>query len=355
MFAMNDRITAKQLYYQIVISMAGVVLVVFPGYQNLYGLNGILICIATGILGGFYSVLLVRISSFYEQLEKILGMKGMKLYGIFMLSFFLITGSFLLAIIGEIVKSYFGIRISLPVLYAVILSFCILSGFPQVQRRGRMAEISFSILGSALLVFLFLSYGNQMLQNDTFSIYLKQGMNIQAKPILLGVYVLFAMFSGIFGLPFLLDSVKGNRWKAIAGAYGTLLILLAAACILLQGSYGIAQAVHRRWPMLSLFGGIRIPGGFVFRLDPIWIGVLVLLLLFSTGSTLFYGNIIVKKTKVYWKWYWSLLVVYGLSLLPTAYGTILQYYDKILLFVYCPLMVLVHFLIGIRGRTYRQS
>lgn len=351
MFAMNDRITARQLYYQIIMSMAGIVLVILPGYQNLYGMNGIWICAVSGILWGIYSFILVRISSYYERLEQLLGVKGTKIYGIVMLSFFLTTGSFLISVICEIVKSYFGIQMSSIILNLFILGSCVLSGFPQIQRRGRMAEISFSILGSVVLIFLFISYGNQILQSSTFFVYLKQGMNVHLKPIISGGYVLFAMFTGLFGLPFLLPHVKGNRWKAIAGAYGTLLILLAAVCVLLQGSYGIAQAVRRSWPMLSLFGGIRIPGGFVFRLDPIWIGILVLFLLFSAGSALFYGNLIVKKTQVYWKWYWSLAVVYSLALLPTGYGTILQYYDKLLLFVYCPFMVVSHLVIWVRGRS----
>lgn len=355
MFAMNDRITAKQMYYQIVLSMAGVLLVFLPGYGPLHGWTGAACCLGVFFLWVFYSFFLVRISSHYSHLEKVLGKYAGRFYGIWMIAFFVFTGAFLAALIYDVTGTYFVTDAAPPLIQGVLLLACTMAGVPQIQRRGRMAEVLFPILGVLVLGLLVLSLGQQIFQNETFMNYLQQEQSWDAGSIGIGIYVLFAVSAGLWGLPFVCHRVKGNIWKSMAGAYGTVLLLLAGVLLLLQGSYGTAQVLDRTWPIVSLMGGIRIPGGFVFRIDPIWIGALLLLLLFSVGSTLFYGNYIAASLQIHWKWYWTPAVVYLLSLLPTKWGGIREYYDELLFFVFCPVMVLFHIIIGIRGMKFRKG
>lgn len=353
MFAINDRITAKQLYYQIVMSMAGVLLVFLPGYRSIYGLVGVGSCLGVFLIWILYSFFLVRISSHYGHLNKILGRFGKVLYGIWMIAFFIITGAFLTSLIYQVIGTYFVSDAAAPLLHGAILLTCTMAGLPQIQRRGRMAEVCFPILGGLLILLLALSLGQQIFEGDTFGQYLRQEVQFDVNHYTSGIYVLFAVSSGLFGLPFLLHNVKGNCWRSILGAVGTLLLLLAVVLVLLQGSYGTRQVVERKWPIVSLMGGIRIPGGFVFRIDPIWIGILLLLLLFSVGSTLFYANFVSDAMGLNLKWYWTPAIVYFVSLIPTGFGRILEYYDELLLYVLCPVMVLFHIIIGVRGLKYR--
>lgn len=353
MFAINDRITARQLYYQIVMSMAGVLLVFLPGYESIYGFVGVGCCLGVFLIWILYSFFLVRISSYYGHLDKILGRFGKKLYGIWMIGFFAVTGAFLTSLIYEVIGTYFVTGAAAPLIHGVILLTCTMAGLPQIQRRGRMAEVCFPILGGALILLLTLSFGQQIFQSETFAQYLRQEVVVDAKIFASGIYVLFAVSSGLFGLPFLLNHVKGYRWRSIIGAFGTLLLVLIAVLILLQGSYGIRQVMERKWPIVSLMGGIRIPGGFVFRIDHIWIGILLMLLLFSVGSTLFYANYIAGTVQMNLKWYWTPAMVYIISLIPTGFGKIGVYYDELLLYIFCPVSVLFHIIIGLRGLKYR--
>ena len=354
MFAIYDRITAKQLYYQIVMSMVGIFLVFLPGYQSLYGWQGVVCCLGGFVVWFLYGFFLVRISSHYGHLEKVLGRFGKTVYSVWMILFFLFSGAFLTSLIYGVKGTYFEPDAEPPLIHGTILLACTMAGLPQIQRRGRMAEVSFPILAGALILLLALSFGQQAVQEDTFFTYLRQNQPLEAIGIWSGIYILFAVSTGLWGLPFLLHQVKGNRLKSMAGAYGTLLAVLAFVLLLLQGSYGTRQVLMREWPIVSLMGGIRIPGGFVFRIDPVWIGILLLLLLFSVGSTLFYTNYIAKTMQVHWKWFWTPAVVYILSLIPTPWGTVKDYFDELLLFVFCPVIVLFHVIIGVRGMKYRS-
>ncbi len=353
MFAINDRITARQLYYQIVMSMVGVFLVFLPGYHYIYGWVGAGCCLGAFLVWIFYSFFLVRISSSHGHLEKVLGTWGKKAYGTWMILFFIVTGAFLTSLIYEVIGTHFVTGASPYVIHAVILLACVMAGIPQIQRRGRMAEVCFPILVGLVVLLLAVSCWQQIKQSNTFALYLRQEIQIDANRFIGGVYVLFAVSAGLWGLPFLLNNVKDKRWKSILSAYGTLLLLLLAVLLLLQGSYGTRQVQERKWPVVSLMGGVRIPGGFVFRIDPLWIGILLLLLLFSVGSTLFYGNYIAGVIEVNLKWYWIPVIVYIVSLVQTNMGSIRDYYDQLLLYIFCPVMVLFHLIIGWRGRKHR--
>lgn len=390
MFAMNDRITAKQMFYQMIMSMLGIFLVVLPGYGELHGYSGAVCCLGGFVLCAFYSFFLVRTSVYYGHLEQILGRFGKMIYSFVMILFFLFAGAYLVSFAYQIVSTYLAADAFAPLFHGIILLACMMAGVPEIQRRGRMAEVSFPILGILIAGLLLLSAGQQIWQEDTFWSYLSQDTSIEVPRVFLGSYALFAAAGGIWGLPFILSNIKGNRYRNMAGALASLFGIMAAVLFLLQGSYGTRQVMLRRWPIVSLMGGIRIPGGFIFRLDPIWIGLLLLLLFYSIGSTLFYANIILrgilpsadekdaqeklcgtlechglpeytngciyKKTaSVSWNWYLAPAAVYLISLMPTGNGWIIDYFDKLLLYVFCPVIVLFQAAVGIRGVIYREE
>lgn len=369
MFAINDRITARQMFYQMVMSMLGIFLVVLPGYEGIHGYSGVACCFGGFLVCAVYSFFLVRISVYHSHLEQLLGRWGSRLYALFMIAFFDFGGAYLTSFTYELVSTYLVTNAFAPLFHGIILLACATAGIPQIQRRGRMAEVSFPILGVLIVGLLLVSCGQQIWQEDTFWSYLRQDTTIKLPDILSGIYILFAAAAGTLGLPFVLSDVKGNRYRFMAGALGILFLILAAVLLLLQGSYGTYQVNLRRWPIVSLMGGIRIPGGFVFRLDPIWIGLLLLLLFFSIGSTLFYANVILKgmhlpalsggtfgqsspRSKM---WLITPAAVYLLSLVPTGYGRITEYFDTLLLYVFCPVLVLFHIVIGIKGAICREE
>lgn len=350
MFAVNDRITVRQMYFQIVLSMAGMFTIVLPGTHGLYGWLGAASCVCAFLIWIVYAFFLVRISAHYGHLEKLLGTPGMKAYGIWSMAFYILTGAYVTNVTTELVTTYLISGFYEPLIKGILLAGCSMSGVPGVQRRGRMAEAMFPVLGTAFVVFLFLSLGQQLFQMETFgkSLY-PDRVSIDGRRLAECTVLLFAASFGICGLPFLLHRVKGRRYLGLLGAIGTVLAVLAFVLLILQGSYGSDQVLSRRWPMVSFMEGIRIPGGFVFRIDPIWIFVLLLLLLFSTGSTLFYGNAIAKSVGIHWNWWWMPIIVYGVSLIST------KYYGEWLLYLFCPVTILIQTAVGLRSISIRKK
>ena len=138
----------------------------------------------------------------------------------------------------------------------------------------------------------------------------------------------------------------------MVGAVALLIGFLAVVLLLLQGAYGTAQVQARPWPLISLVAGIRIPGTFLARFDPVWVALFLMLMLFSIGSALFYSNYIAKRTEIPVKWYWILLAVYLVSLVDFEGYTVKGYYVTILLYVYAPTILLLNLVIGWWSRRH---
>lgn len=352
MFAGNDRITVRQLYFQIVLSMTGILTIVLPGSHGIHGWQGAVSCVCAFLIWVGYAFFLVRIAVQYEHLEKLLGKTGTKLYGIWSMVFYMVTGAFVTSVTTELVTVYLVSEVPAPLAKGALLAACSMAGIPRIQRRGRMAEAAFPIVGTAFVLLLSLSLGQQIFQMDTFGENLWQSeVLIDGKTVAEAAYILFASCAGLWGLPFLLNKVKGNCYLGIIRAVGTIFILLGIVLLILQGSYGSSQVLSRQWPIVSFMGGIRIPGGFVFRMDPIWIFVLLLLLLFSTGSTLFYGNAIAKSVGLHWNWWWMPILVYAVSFA----GGVMEYYDQWLLYLFCPVTLILQIIVGLRSAMFRKN
>ena len=355
MFAGNDRITSRQLYFQIVMSMTGILVVILPGFGGIYGWQGILCCEGALVIWFGYAFFLVRISSHYSHLNFFLSDAGKKLYGIWTILVYILMGAYMTSVTAQLVNAYLIPGVSISLVKGILLVGCSMAGIPRIQCRGRMAEAIFPVLGGIFVLLLLVSLGQQLIQMDTFGEYLLQPIIWDEREIVNGIYTLFAVSTGLWGLPFLLHQVKGRRYFSIVSAFGTVLLILAAVLLILQGSYGREQVLARSWPVVSLMGGIRIPGGFVFRMDPIWICVLMLMLMFSIGSALFYGNAIAKAVGFHWHSWWLPVAVYGVSLLPTGLGMIEEYYNELLRYILCPVTVLLHIVVGLRILTVREK
>lgn len=377
MFADNEVISSRQLRCQLTLGMLGVFLLVLPGFGEIEGIKGVICGIIGGILVAVYCFFLVRIAPAYRNPEKMLGKWGKRIVGGWFLSFFVITGAFFVNVIADVIGVYL-VTGSFPYLsHGMILLACAMAGIPQIQRRGRMAETCFGVLVGILVALLFLcmlqqdwKYLGQELMQENSARYssadtqnlavgnvlskaeLRTGIGniLHPKKLTVGTYQIFAAFTGIGALPFLLNNVKDHKCKNMIGAVAILIGFLGAVLLLLQGAYGTAQVEARPWPLISLIAGIRIPGTFLARFDPLWIALFLILMLFSVGSTLFYSNYIAKRTEIPIKWYWILLAVYLVSLADFGGYSVKRNYKEILLYLYAPTILFINLFIGWRSR-----
>ena len=104
----------------------------------------------------------------------------------------------------------------------------------------------------------------------------------------------------IFGLgllPFALDSVGNSKdtGKTVSFAVFTLGILLILTELLLPSVFGWGRLKYESCPILPLLAGAELPGNVLARFDVLWMGFLLYSLLFSIGSFLHYGHLIVEK------------------------------------------------------------
>ena len=110
-------------------------------------------------------------------------------------------------------------------------------------------------------------------------------------------YDVICAFSGLGLLPFALDSVGNSKdtGKTVSFAVFTLGILLILTELLLPSVFGWGRLKYESCPILPLLSGAELPGNVLARFDVLWMGFLLYSLLFSIGSFLHYGHLIVEK------------------------------------------------------------
>ena len=300
-FAENNRISQRQLYRQIVIAfIAPFLLCLFHGRRNqgLSGLTGTLLAVAVFL---FYVIFLIRLGYAFANPCKTAGKILGRLMGIFYLVYCILGAAFLLDLLGEIVSVSLGTGVQKVWLCVIALIVCSLGTHRGIQRRGRIGEVSGGLVLVAVVLMLLLSAGQgrweyfqEMLWNSEFS----------GRRILQSGYYVICAFSGLSLLPFLLEHVekKGNSGnvksigKTVVLAVVTLGVLLILAELLLPAVFGWGRLRYENYPILPLLAGADLPGNVLARFDVLWMGFLLYSLLFSVGSFLHYGHLIVEKT-----------------------------------------------------------
>lgn len=162
-YAENNRISHRQLYRQIILSVLAPFLLCIPERERLSGLSGVTgIAIAVLFLL-LYVFLLMRTSYCYADPVKILGKLKGGILGIFFLLYLIMTAVYILGLIAQIVPVWAvsGISGSWLTLWAVVV--CAYGADRGMQRRGRMADVSGGIFCFLyfLCCFCVLDRGNQ--------------------------------------------------------------------------------------------------------------------------------------------------------------------------------------------------
>lgn len=380
MFADNNQISGRQLFCQMVLGISGAAILFLPGNGRLKGIPGSLACVIALAVLLLYCILLVRIGPVYSHLEKNIGPFWTKATGLLFLGYFLLTGAFLVDLIWEILSGYMIADTSKMLIHIAVVLACAMAGIPQIQRRGRLAEFVFPFFVGVLVLMIVLAFSQN---RGDLGEYLMQGaadtsiaepsminpsaadvhaeksqgnampLYIDVDTLVKDAYTILTSFACIGAVPFLLGNVKSHRYGSLTAGIFLIFSFLIGMLLLVQGSYGSLQVENRQWPALSVMAGIRIPGGFVSRMDPIWISLMLLFLLFSVGSTFFYGNFIVKKTGLGVPWYVLYGLVYVFSLTQWQGKGIGDVYKDALGYFFAPAIFLWNVVLGIKCRRQK--
>ena len=293
-FAENNQISQRQLYRQIVIAFIAPLILCLFGNRKTLGLGGLAGTAAALAAVLFYVIFLIRLRYAFARPCKTAGVVWGRLAALFFLIYCILGAAFLLNLLGEIVAVSLGTGIGKKWLCLITLLVCSLGTQKGIQRRGRMGEVSGGVVLAAVMLMLVLAVGQgkweyfqEMVWNSSFS----------GRKILESGYDVICAFSGLGLLPFALDSVGNSKdtGKTVSFAVFTLGILLILTELLLPSVFGWGRLKYESCPILPLLSGAELPGNVLARFDVLWMGFLLYSLLFSIGSFLHYGHLIVEK------------------------------------------------------------
>ena len=346
MYTDNARISHRQLFRQILTGLLGIYFLVVPVLPDMRGRQGVL-CLLTGAwVYGFLCIYFIRIRYFFQDPQRYMGKIWGKVFILLYTSWLWLMGVCLLLMTARITGKYL---IEGSPAWAVILlaAFAAYLGSHQgLERRGRMAEVSFPILLLTLAGMLFLAAIQVRPE------YIEEMGELTFSGWARGSWQVLCVFLPFAFLPAALGNVKRPAktgkvmWSALAVITGLLILTL----ILLQGSFGLGGYEHEEYPAVRLMSGIRLPGDFLERVDLFWVAALVFGILFGLGSVFFYSHELLARIRL------------EKTALPAGGAVVLgalacekagispEFFIEITMGIYGPLLFLLLILAGLTGK-----
>lgn len=349
MYTDNAQISHRQLFRQIITGLLGPCFLVVPVLPGMTGRQGVL-CLLTGAaVYGFLCIYFIRIRNFFQNPEKYMGKFLGKIFILLYTSWLWFMGVCLLLITARITGRFLieGSNSWAVILLAAFAAY--LGSHQGLERRGRMAEVSFPIL---LLIL-----GGMMILAaiQVRPEYLEEMGELTFAGWARGSWQVLCVFLPFAFLPAALGNVKkpGDTGKVMWRAIGLITGLLILTIILLQGSFGLGGYEHEEYPAIRLMSGIRLPGDFLERVDLFWVGALVFGILFGLGSVFFYSHeLLVRIHQEKTALAAGGAVVLGALACEKA-GTEPDFFIRITIEIYGPLLFLLLLLAGFTGKKGR--
>lgn len=305
MFSENDRISHRQMERQIVLVL------LCPAFWQLAAsgaADGI--CGIAGIFIGYvllavWCIYLVRLGGLYGRLESVTGKAGKVLLAAIYLCFLGLLGGTLLRKMAELAAAYLtaGVPQELCALFLLAAAGFGVSG--EVQRRGRLAEALYPWILTGIVVLLVLTIPQMHVSSFDHAWKTVRAVETVDNGAIFQQNVWRTLENGtpLALLPFLLAHVQKEHKSVILpviqSVWKTGFLVLAGSMALL-GVFGERGTAAARDPLLLLMAGTSLPGGFLERFDILWMAFLLMGLLFTLGSLLFYVSLVGEKTGL-WK------------------------------------------------------
>lgn len=214
----------------------------------------------------------------------------------------MLTGGWLVGKVGHLAGEYLVSGVP-ETLLSLIFVLAALGGSHHVQARGRLAQISWGVaawLGGILLLLaavqnspsLEMVWGDQHLETTGFD------WKRSVKSI--GKYVAYG--SGIGLMTWLTvqvrDSKEKRRKEGLAPAIGQLSLWFLTGAVLLTVNFGTDATTMNTCPILEVMAGVELPGGFLRRVDLIFLSILLFSLVFLLGSIFFYSSYVADRIHI---------------------------------------------------------
>ena len=174
---------------------------------------------------------------------------------------------------------------------------------------------------------------------DSYSIWrLEEG-----KEILWGMGWFLTMFLGASLIPFLVIQVatKGGHAGSLFRTIGRIGLWQGAIVLILLGTFGKNGAKALKYPMLDLMAGVRLPGGFIRRIDLIFLTIILFALIFSLGSLFFYSKYIWQRVGLCRGRGIAVILSFLLGTSPFGRNVFTAEYPRLMLCIFLPFFLIL--------------
>lgn len=348
-YAENNRISHRQLYRQILLTFLAPFLLCLNGKGGLSGVSGVAGIIMAVLFLLLYSFFYLRSTYGYADMIRSFGKAGAVIFGGFFLIYLVMTGVYLLNLIGQIVPVWliFGISEKWLLFFAVLV--CAYGMEKGLQKRGRMAEVTGGIFLGAVLLLLVLCAGQGKVEYIT-ELFREEAFSVPAS--IQSGYRYLCFFSGISLLPFVMKDVekRGSAGKTVIWGILTVSGIMICMLVILPAVLGWKRVQSETWPVLSLLAGADLPGNVLARFDVLWMGFLLYSLLFAVGSVFYYGERILTSAHIGTGKYWLPLVVYVAAIIRNDGLGVADLFEDYLERIFVPGLLIILLYLFLRGR-----
>lgn len=318
------------------------------------GVTGIAAVVAVSVLLNLYVLFMIRQESCYTDMQKYTGSFGAAIVSVFFLVYVVLTASYLLWILGNIVPKALvtGISGNWIIFFAVLA--CGFGTHKGMQRRGRVADVMGGIFLVIIAVIMILCIGQGNLS------YLKEMIVLSGwdfREFLRSGYGMVCAFSGISLFPFLLEFVEksGSAWKPMMAGIFTVAGIVVGMMLLLVAILGWNRMNGEVYPVLPLLAGADLPGNVLARFDVLWMAFLLFSLLFAIGSLMHYGHLIIRKANLGSGKYWLEALMYFLAVFYWNGMGVENYYGTYLAYIFVPGVILIQVVLMFLGKEKKKK
>lgn len=345
MYTDNARISHRQLFRQILTGLLGIYFLSVPVLPEMTGRQGVLCLLTAAGIYGILCIYFVRLRNFFQAPEKYMGKVWGKIFTLLYTSWLWFMGVYLLLMTARITGRFLieGSKAWAVILLAAFAAY--LGSHQGLERRGRMAEISFPVL-VLILVGMTVLAALQVRPE-----YLEEMGELTLSGWVRGSWEMLCVFLPFGFLPVALGNVTrpGDTGKVMWGTIGLITGLLVLALIILQGSFGLGGYEHEKYPMIRLMSGIRLPGDFLERVDIFWVAAAVFGILFSLGSVFFYSHELLVRIHLEKSALFAGVAVVLGALACERAGVDASFFVRITIELYGPLLFFLLILAGFTG------
>ena len=348
-FAENNRISHRQLYRQMVLSLLAPFLLCVSGRGGINGLSAVAGTFLALSLLCFYVIILIRLTPSFDDLIKSAGGFAGRIIGLFFLLYILLAGGYLLALLRLLIPAALitGVSGRWIAFWAVLV--CSVDACKGMPVRGRMAEVSGGLLFGGILIMMLLCLPQA---KGEYFMEMVNRSSITGETVGQSFYGVLCAFSAVGLLPFLMGDVEkyGSAGKTVVLGILTIGGILAGMELLLPAVLGYDRVRLERFPVLPLLDGADLPGNVLARFDVIWMGFLLYSLLFALGSLIHYGHQIIRKSHLGTGRFWVPALVFLISLLEENGKGILDYFGWCLAYIFVPGILICQIYLLLRGK-----